>query len=500
MPAISTGAVFAGVLVLAAALRFGTLSARGFWGDEMSTVFFLHEKFGSMLHSVARLESTPPLYYSLAWVWAKAFGTTEAGMRSLPALLGVATVPVIYLAARELVSRRAALVAATLVAVNPLLVWYSQEARSYSLLVFLSAAGLFWFARALREPRRRDLAAWAMVSSLALATHYFAVFIVLTEAVLLARAWGRRPAVLLSFAMVGVTGALLLPLLLQQRSFNHATWISHSSILARAASLPAQFAVGFDAPRIFLLGGAGALLIALGVTLGVRQASGRDLRGGRLAAALCVGTIGVPLCLGLAGLDYFNARNALTAVLPATIAVAAGFSVRGLRLGAVAGGLMVILSLTVVVTTADQPKFRSEDWRAAAADLVPSAWPRAVVAAPGQAGAKPLRYYLGASRLPPNRSARVREIDVVVLPRQGHARVPRRSLARLLALKLPGFSRTALHLERDFALLKFRSPRPVLVSSATLARQVGWGAPRVLLQPRPVRMRGIASQSAGGLG
>src|SRR5436305_2306286 len=135
-------------------------------------------------------------------------------MRSLPALIGLATVPVTYAAARKLVSRRAALFASAFVAVNPLMVWYSQEARSYSLLTFLSAAGLYWFARARRRAGALDLAAWSAVSCLALATHYFAVFLVLPEAVLLLRTRRGRRAALIACAPVAAAGAALFPLLL----------------------------------------------------------------------------------------------------------------------------------------------------------------------------------------------------------------------------------------------------------------------------------------------
>src|SRR5437764_4777334 len=164
--------LLAAATTFAAALRLVAIDAKGFWGDEISTVFLLHRRYGDMLDHVARLESTPPLYYSLAWLWAKLFGAGAVAIRSLPALLGVATVPVTYLAARQLVSRRTAVIAAALIAVNPLLVWYSQEARSYALLVFLSALGLWCFARATRDSSTGRLAAWALVSSAALATHY----------------------------------------------------------------------------------------------------------------------------------------------------------------------------------------------------------------------------------------------------------------------------------------------------------------------------------------
>ena len=99
-------------------------------------------------------ESNPPLYYVLAWGWAKAFGTGEVGLRSLSALFGAATVPLAYCIGAELANRRAGLIAAALVAVSPMLIWYSQEARSYALLVFFCAASLLFFARALRTAQR----------------------------------------------------------------------------------------------------------------------------------------------------------------------------------------------------------------------------------------------------------------------------------------------------------------------------------------------------------
>ena len=97
-------------------------------------------------------------------MWARVFGYGEAGLRSLSALAGVATVPVAYGAARKLISTRAGLIAAALTACNPLLIWYSQEARSYSLLVLLTAVALLAFAHARANPTPRALIAWTITS------------------------------------------------------------------------------------------------------------------------------------------------------------------------------------------------------------------------------------------------------------------------------------------------------------------------------------------------
>ena len=138
-----------GLTALAAALRFSTLGLQSYRHDEAVTAGrVLVSSLSGTMHRVWTGESTPPLYYLLAWAWSRLFGVHEVGLRSLSALFGTATVPVAYLAGRELVGRRTGLAIAAMVAVNPVLVWYSQDARAYALLVLLSAAALFFFLRA----------------------------------------------------------------------------------------------------------------------------------------------------------------------------------------------------------------------------------------------------------------------------------------------------------------------------------------------------------------
>jgi mannosyltransferase len=121
------------VVVLAAALRFYAIGDQSFWYDESYTVDLVGRSFFDMLSAIPHTESTPPLYYVLAWPWRHVFGDSEAGLRSLSALVGTAAVPAAWAAARSFFdSPRAPLFAALLVAVNPWFVWYSQEARSCS--------------------------------------------------------------------------------------------------------------------------------------------------------------------------------------------------------------------------------------------------------------------------------------------------------------------------------------------------------------------------------
>ncbi len=172
-----------GLTIAGAALRFATLDVQSFWYDEAVTVGLVHLDFGSMLDHIPNSESTPPLYYVLAWLWTQLFGSGEVGIRSLSALFGTAAIPVFYLAARELArSERAGVAVAALAAFNPLLVWYSQEARTYALLTLLGALSLYFFARLLSGVETRWLVWWAVTSGLALTAHYFAGFLVVPEA------------------------------------------------------------------------------------------------------------------------------------------------------------------------------------------------------------------------------------------------------------------------------------------------------------------------------
>src|SRR4051794_3565778 len=61
--------VIGGIIAVGAILRFSTLDAQSFDYDELVTVWLLKKPFGEMLSLVPNTESTPPLYYILAWGW-----------------------------------------------------------------------------------------------------------------------------------------------------------------------------------------------------------------------------------------------------------------------------------------------------------------------------------------------------------------------------------------------------------------------------------------------
>ena len=405
--------LLAGITLAGALLRFATLDVQSYWLDEVATANILGHGFGGMISAVASGESTPPLYYIVAWLWSKLFGTGEVGLRSLSALFGALTIPLAFVLGRELVGRRTGLVAAALVAFNPLLVWYSQEARSYALMVLLTGLSLLAMLRVLERPSARRLAAWATVSVAAIATHYFAGFLVGAEALwLLYRAAPRRQVTAAVLA-VAAAAAALLPLALHQRSTGAARFISESSLVRRIAEIPKQFAVGYQGPLETPTTIVAMLLLAYAV---VRLAAAPSRARGRAVALAASGfaTIAAPLALALVGPDYLLSRNMLAAWLPLGLAASTGFaSHHAPRRGVAAAGLLCALGLLMVVAVDIEPRYQRDDWRGAVRALGTSGQARAIIVTP-PSGRIPLMFYLrdGARPVVPP-GVDVRELDMV---------------------------------------------------------------------------------------
>jgi 4-amino-4-deoxy-L-arabinose transferase-like glycosyltransferase len=475
-PGTTTLAVLALTLV-GGALRFATLDARGFWQDEVATVFLVRDGFLDMFEAVARDESNPPLYYVLTWVWTRLFGDGEVGIRSLSALAGTLTVPLAYLAGRELVTRRAGVATAAIVAVNPLLIWYSQEARNYALLVLLTVASFYFFARALGRGATSSFVLWALLSVLAVATHYFAAFVVVAEGLWLLAA-RRTRAVALSFGLVVATAAAWLPLAVSQRE--NPGFITATSLITRVQRLGREFAVAYEPPAGVVLGTIAFALGFTGLVLVVLRGARREQQGALVAGSVAVAAVAVPLALALAGADYFLQRNVLAALIPSALVAGTGFGAeRARRLGPLAATLFCGLCTAVVIATADTPKYRTEDWRRAAAELDPPTGDRAIVATPESAALRPLAYYLAARRLH-REDALVREVAVIAMASDG-GDAPR---SRTPPPPGPAFRLVERREESRFTLLSFAARRPVRVSASSLGRLALDPDPAVLLQAR----------------
>jgi len=454
--------IVAGLTLLAALLRFATLGVQAYHHDEIVTASrILRGGFGHAMDAVGFSESAPPLYYALAWIWTQVTGTGEFGLRSLSAMAGVATVPVAYLIGVELRGRRTGLMAAALVAVNPMLLWYSQEARAYSLLALLCAVSLLYCVRALRRGRRRDFLLWGIASGLALATHYFAGFAVAAEVLLLLHRRGRQS--LIGLGIIALASLLLAPLALHQMSLDHAEWIGNFSLGHRLWETAATFVSGEttdiiarpERPVLAVLPLAlGAVALALVAIRGDRE----ERRAAAVPLSLSLAAIGIPLLIAITSpsKDFVLARNVLPALAPLLIAIAIGLTLPAARrLGTIVGAALLAYSLGFCVWASFSPDLQRPDWDVVAAKIGEPTAPRATVTwALGEAS---LRYYLstGAIQVTPadGYDWLVHEVDFVS---DGKVAPPP---ARLLG---PGFRETSREDAGRLYIRHFELPGPGL--------------------------------------
>jgi 4-amino-4-deoxy-L-arabinose transferase-like glycosyltransferase len=491
--------VLAGLLLLGAVLRFATLDLQSYRYDEAVTVGrVLQPSLFSTLSAVPHSESTPPLYYLVAWLWSRPFGTGEVWMRSLSALAGTASILVVYLGAVALpLPRRAGLIAAAMVAVSPVLIWFSQDARAYSLVFLLTALSFLFFARARRSGARADLAWWATLSGLALATHYFAGFVIAPEAALLLLGSRRRRDAALAVAAIAVVAALLAPIALQQAANAHAGWIGEQPLGQRLERAGAKLAGsdngdehGARQPGPIPLGVPAALAIAA-LALLLWRGDPDERRDAGVAAIVGGAGLALPLLLGLFGADYFDGRNLLPVFVPLIVVLGAGFGVRRAgRAGLALAAAFCLCSLVFALEIDRLPRLQREDLRNAAREVGPPR-PGVAVVTIKYAASQPLLYYLDASLatgpLPP-----LREIDLV----------GSRSAARSAHRLLPGFRQVeSKPVSYDFTLTRLRSPRPVRVPLRVLQQGVLVGGGRyssVLTWPSPSSPSSPSAGTAAG--
>jgi mannosyltransferase len=466
----------AALILLAAVLRLATLTEQSFWYDESFTpVHVLHTGLGATLKALVHRENTPPLWYLLAWVDVRLLGDGALALRLPSALAGIATVPVVWAIGNALSGRRAALVGAAIVAVNPLFVWYSQEARAYGLFVFFAALAMLCFVRLLRKPSATRAAWFALSGALALLTHYFAVFLLIPMVLLLLRDRSARRAALPAAAALAVVGLALLPLISAQGG--HGTqWIGRWALSSRLQTIPQYFLTGYSGSP---LGHGVELLVALPILAGVVLGAWRLLslaaaspsdprRGAWIAFAIAAFGVLAPVVLAVFGADYLAPRNLVAAMIPVSvllaILLAAIDGADVLSLGAVLTALVLAAFLAVSLDVDASPRLQRGNWRDLAKLLDREGRPRAITTV--ELGAAPLEYYLPQLRL--HNLARRATVSVSEIDETGYAPLRHGAGRRPAA----GFHLLERREIDGLIVYRFVSSVPRTVSEAALRRNV----------------------------
>lgn len=166
------------------------LEHQSLWYDEGFSVYLARMSLGEITYRTAH-DIHPPLYYYLLHFWMLMFGSSEFALRFLSVLFGVLTVPLIYAVGKRLLGWSSGILAAALVAISPLFLWYSQEARMYTLVTFLCLLSTYLLLRIMEGRGKRPLlwASYVLSSIVAVYTHFYAFFILVFQVLFFLSWW-----------------------------------------------------------------------------------------------------------------------------------------------------------------------------------------------------------------------------------------------------------------------------------------------------------------------
>ncbi|WP_126662424.1 glycosyltransferase family 39 protein [Haloterrigena salifodinae] len=439
------------IVLIAAALRLFRLESESYWVDEVVSVTIVTSNTPSeLLVSVPGNDPHPPLYYLILSGWTALFGTSELTARLLSALVGVATVVVLYGVGRRLFDREVGAIAAVLVAVSPFHVWYSQEVRMYNLLALLTAISFYWFVRIQAERSTdesgvRDDIGYVVSTVLLGYTHVFGLFAILAQnAYVFSRPLVRtvprsRLTLRRWIALEGITALLLLPWLarLLRRTVaasggaaGNVSWIplpTAETVRETFAAYLGGYLFEESYPLLVSLVVAGCLVLALSsgrhAWTGVDRDTARETERGTtteggpenppvnavyLVVLWFIVPILVPIVLSHVVTPIFVDRYSIGASLAFFLLTAVGvrtLSRPSLRF-VVVGVLLVGLAAPLPTYYQDDQK---EQWRAAAADVESSVDEGDVVLVSRPFTERTFGYYFDAAdvptvRIPPDAS------------------------------------------------------------------------------------------------
>ena len=162
-----TVTIVLGILIfIGIVLRFYHLDFNSIWLDEAATLSLSNVPIPDIWARMASGgEVNPPLFYILEHFMIQMFGTSEWVLRFLSAAFGVLTIPAIYLTGKEFWDKNVGLVAAGLVTFSPFLIYYSQEARAFSLVLLLCTGLMYFFLK-------KNWLMFGVVAALATYTHF----------------------------------------------------------------------------------------------------------------------------------------------------------------------------------------------------------------------------------------------------------------------------------------------------------------------------------------
>lgn len=182
----------AAILLAAFALRAHRLDWQALWWDEGLTLFFARLNFADNAEYAVRLADTnPPFYRMILGGWLALAGSSAFAARAFSVIAGVVAVAATTRLGRALLGAKEALLAGGLAAASPALIYYSREAKTYSLVAACGTLSIVLWLRLLQKSLTSNPPHWSrpglwlaygLTLAVPLGSHYIAIFLIAVQA------------------------------------------------------------------------------------------------------------------------------------------------------------------------------------------------------------------------------------------------------------------------------------------------------------------------------
>jgi uncharacterized membrane protein len=235
-------------------LRLTALGRQSLWFDEADIVVRAQRPMRDVLATFTTDGENGPLYNLLLALWVRVAGISEMAVRFPSALAGLLAIPAIYLLTRRLAGGQAGLVAAGLLAISPYHLWYSQEAKMYSIVVLLTILSTYLLIDALERGRRLTWIAYVVATTAMFYFHVASVLVFVAQALFVAltfQTWSRRwKAIGLAAAALTVPYLPIAAWALRVVGGEVTTWHADISLVEALKTVGIKFATFRSRPEI----------------------------------------------------------------------------------------------------------------------------------------------------------------------------------------------------------------------------------------------------------
>jgi len=196
------------IIFLGGFLRIYDLGAESIWLDEAESIIQADQSLSTVIETAIDTHNSPPLYFVILHFQMLLFGSGETAVRFPSAIFGILSLFFIYKIGCQLFNKKIGLISSFLLAISTFHIFYSQEARPYSLFLLMTLLSFYFFIQILKINNKWYYLGYAIANILLCYSHLFGLFVIMSQVIYFALFWKKYKQQRLKFAGVQIASVL----------------------------------------------------------------------------------------------------------------------------------------------------------------------------------------------------------------------------------------------------------------------------------------------------